>query len=317
MSTTYFDMLDAVKNYYGSGSDQWLAIAKYGIAADNAESILSQVPGVQLIKNSDGTLRSYIYNDFSSIKSGPSIAEELNSNLQSGTASIVNNTKIKIPSDMGVAETGKLTLKSGMKTAGNFVFGEVVPAIAAAGVGISLGKTIDKALYNLNPDFWDSHGMYSLNPDTWGSITSGDESVGASIFNVVFGIDGDNTQSYIDENAYAYLALWLQQQGFFASGSDVIENVGDSGISFSANIKLPLEISNMKYGYLITNGYDTKHSLNTDSEKTLVINCSRGAGKYLTIIYASTTPFKFNYTVGTIEPRAKTNDSRQTTYLNK
>lgn len=317
MSTTYFDMLDAVKNYYGSGSDQWLAIAKYGIAADNAESILSQVPGVQLIKNSDGSLRSYIYNDFSSIKSGTSIAEELNSNLQSGTASIVNNTKIKIPSDMGVAETGKLTLKSGMKTAGNFVFGEVVPAIAAAGVGISLGKTIDKALYNLNPDFWDSHGMYSLNPDTWGSITSGDESVGASIFNVVFGIDGDNTQSYIDENAYAYLALWLQQQGFFASGSDVIESVGDSGISFSANIKLPLEISNMKYGYLITNGYDTKHSLNTDSEKTLVINCSRGAGKYLTIIYASTTPFKFNYTVGTIEPRAKTNDSRQTTYLNK
>lgn len=318
MSTTYFDMLDAVKNYYGAGSDQWLEIAKYGIAADNAESILSQVPGVQLIKNSDGSLRSYTYNAFSSIKSGSSIAEELNSNLQSGTASIVNNTKIKIPSDMGVTETGKLTLKSGMKTAGNFVFGEVVPAIAAAGVGISLGKTIDKALYNLNPDFWDSHGMYSLNPDTWGSITSGDESVGSSVFNAVFGIDANSTQSYIDENAYAYLALWLQQQGFFAeSSSDKIENVGDSGISFSASIKFPLEISNMKYGFLKTNGYDTQHSLNTDSEKTLVINCTRGYGKYLTIIYASTTPFKYNYTVGTIAPCAKNIDSKEIKYLNK
>ena len=224
MSTTYFDMLDAVKNYYGSGSDQWLEIAKYGIAADNAESILSQVPGVQLIKNSDGTLRSYIYNDFSSIKSGPSIGEELNSNLQSGTASIVNNTKIKIPSDMGVNETGKLTLKSGMKTAGNFVFGEVVPAIAAAGVGISLGKTIDKVLYDANPDFWDSNGMSSLNPDTWKSITSDDESLGSSLFNVVFGIDGNDTQAYIDENAYAYLTLWLKEQGLFNEGPITIDS---------------------------------------------------------------------------------------------
>lgn len=318
MTTEYYGMLNAVENYYGSGSDQWLQIAKYGINADNAESILKQVPGVQLIKNSDGSIRSYTYNAFSSTKSDSSIAGELNSNLQSGTASIANTTKIKIPSNMGVNETGKLTLKSGMKTAGKFVFGEVAPAIAAAGVGISLGKAIDKTLYNLNPDFWDSHGMYSLNPDAWGSITSGDGSVGASVFNVVFGIDGDNTQSYIDENAYAYLALWLQQQGFFAeSSSDVIENVGDSGISFSANIKFPLEISNMKYGHLITNGYDTKHSLNTDSEKTLVINCTRGSGKYLTVIYASTTPFKFNYTVGTIEPRPKNINSKEITYHNK
>ena len=67
--STYFDMLEAVKNYYGSGSDQWVEIAKYGIAADNAEAILSQVPGVQLIKNSNGSIRSYTYNAVSSITS--------------------------------------------------------------------------------------------------------------------------------------------------------------------------------------------------------------------------------------------------------
>lgn len=215
--STYMGMLDAVKNYYGSGSDQWLEIAKYGISADNAEAILSQVPGVQLIKNSDGTIRSYTYSAISST-TGSSIAEEINSNLQTGTASISNNTKIKIPSNMGIDEAGKLTLKSGIKTAGKFVFSEVVPAIAASGVGISLGKTIDKTLYNSNPNFWDSHGMSSLNPETWSSITSGDSSIGASLFNMVFGIDGDNTQAYIDENAYAYLALWLQQSGAFNSG---------------------------------------------------------------------------------------------------
>ena len=71
--STYLDMLGAVENYYGSGSDQWLEIAKYGISADNAESILSQVPGINLIKNSNGTIRSYTYNAVSSISSVSSL----------------------------------------------------------------------------------------------------------------------------------------------------------------------------------------------------------------------------------------------------
>lgn len=218
MANTYFEMLDAVKNYYGAGSDQWVEIAKYGIQADNAESILSQVPGIDIIKNSDGTIRSYTYKAVSSTSSGSSIAEEINSNIQSGTASVKNTTKIQVPSDMGVDDAGKLTFKSGLKTTGQFVMGSVVPAIAAAGVGISLGKTIDKTLYNLNPDFWDSRGMSALNPDTWNTITSGDSSIGASVFNMVFGIDGNDTQAYIDENAYAYLAYYMYNKGVFATG---------------------------------------------------------------------------------------------------
>ena len=257
--STYFDMLDAVEKYYGSGSDQWLEIAKYGIAADNAEAILSQVPGVQLIKNSNGSIRSYTYNAVSSITSGSSIAEELNSNLQSGTASIVNNKKIKIPSNMGVDETGKLTLKSGMKTAGNFVFGEVVPAIAAAGVGISLGKTIDNLLYKANPDFWDSHGMGSINPDTWNSITS-DDSLGSKLFNMVFGLNPDTgeTQGYIDENAFAYLAQYLESKGAFVKGD--VSYTSDLTTYFNQPIKVLDEITVLTsmYGdyvkYKVSNG---------------------------------------------------------------
>lgn len=291
MSTSYFDMLDAVKNYYGSGSDQWLAIAKYGIAADNAESILSQVPGVQLIKNSDGSLRSYIYNDFSSIKSGSSIAEELNSNLQSGTASIVNNTKIKIPSDMGVNETGKLTLKSGMKTAGNFVLGEVVPAIAAAGVGISLGKTIDKVLYDTNPDFWDSNGMSSLNPDTWNSITSDDDSLGSSLFNVVFGIDANDTQAYIDENAYAYLTLWLKEQGVFGDGSITIDSADiPSDAPFKDYFLTKLPFYETFPGVSISNEVYT-YSDNISKVIMLAVKSST-ANKEQSICYYSENPFK-------------------------
>lgn len=234
--STYLDMLEAVKNYYCSGSDQWLEIAKYGISADNAESILSQVPGVQLIKNSNGSIRSYTYNAVSSIKSGSSIAEELNSNLQSGTASIVNNTKIKIPSNMGVNEAGKLTLKSGMNTAGNFVMKEVVPAVAATGLGISLGKTISKAAYDAGFNWlsWAGVDLESLNPETWGSITSVDDSTGAKLFNMVFGIDPQtgNTQAYLDENAAAYMALYMQQVGMFAKPTEYAYKDDQTGFQY-------------------------------------------------------------------------------------
>ena len=40
--TEYQKLLDAVENYYGSGSDEWLEIARYGLSADNCTKILKQ-----------------------------------------------------------------------------------------------------------------------------------------------------------------------------------------------------------------------------------------------------------------------------------
>ena len=62
--TTYLDFLDAIKSYYGTGSDEWIEISKYGLKADNAIEILKQVPGVDILKNSDGSIRSIAYNNF-------------------------------------------------------------------------------------------------------------------------------------------------------------------------------------------------------------------------------------------------------------
>lgn len=261
--SAYLDMLEAVKNYYGSGSDQWVEIAKYGITADNAESILSQVPGVQLIKNSNGSIRSYTYNAVSSITSGSSIAEEFNSNLQSGTASIVNNTKIKIPSNMGVNETGKLTLKSGMATAGNFVMKEVVPAVAATGLGISLGKTISKVAYDAGFNWlsWAGVDLESLNPETWGSITSEDDSTGAKLFNMVFGIDPETgtTQAYLDENAAAYIALYMQNVGLFAKTTEYAYKNDQTGFTYPGayghiNISKECKANGDTIAYFISGG---------------------------------------------------------------
>ena len=93
----------------------------------------------------------------------------------------------------------------------------VAPAISAVGLGIQLGKLIDSTLYNFNPDFWDSIGMSSLNPETWASITAGDDSIFAGLFNMVFGIDPTTGagQTYIDERAAAYTAWYMKEMGLF------------------------------------------------------------------------------------------------------
>ena len=205
--TEFYQLLDAVGQYYGSGSDQWNEIARYGITSEKAESILSQVPGVNIVKNADGTIRSYNLTASENIVS--SAEQAVNSNIPADVKSF------DIPANTAVDDAGEMTFTSGMSQAGNFVFTEVAPAIAATAAGITLGKTFDKLLYSANPDFWDEHGMSTLDPDTWGNII-GTDSAGSKFLNMILGTTPDNkTQAYIDQNALAYMALYLQNKGAF------------------------------------------------------------------------------------------------------
>lgn len=217
--TDYYALLDAVEKYYGSGSDQWAEIAKYGIASDKAESILSQVPGVNIVKNANGSIRSY--NLLTSQNITPSAEIAVNSNVPAVVKSvdIPANTALTTVTTPAGETVKQMTFKSGLAQAGNFVFGEVAPRVAAVGAGITLGKTIDKLLYNANPDFWDEHGMSTLNPDVWGDII-GTDSAGGRVLNVILGTTPDNkTQAYIDEKALAYMALYMQNEGVFNTGT--------------------------------------------------------------------------------------------------
>lgn len=234
--TTYLDFIDGVKAYYGSGSDQWAEIAKYGLKADNAVEILSQVPDVELIKNANGTLRGITYKGFTSMGgySGENadkvnqILNGINSNTTGGTANPNKSFNMKIPSNTKVNETTKtieMTSEIGKKVStGKKVIGALASigqAVFAVGVGCTLGKTIDKALYNINPDFWNAHDMETLNPDIWGEITNSG-STGDNIFNALMGVDPvtNETTAYVDQNALAYMALYLQSKGVFDKGEE-------------------------------------------------------------------------------------------------
>lgn len=222
--TTYLDFLDGVKSYYGAGSDQWVEIAKYGLKADNALEILSQIPDVEVISNANGTVRGISYKGFTSWGGYPSnIGNALNSNTLGGSASPNKSFKMNIPSNTKVNETTKtleMTSEIGKKVStGEKVIGTLASigqAVFAVGVGCTLGKTIDKLLYNANPDFWNAHDMETLNPDIWGEITNSG-STGDNIFNALMGVDPvtNETTAYVDQNALAYMAWYLQSKDIF------------------------------------------------------------------------------------------------------
>lgn len=229
--TPYQELIQAIADYYGSGSDQWLQVAQYGTTADDFIEIVNQLPNYQVVTNKAGDIISY-----QKIDALPSV------NSASIVDSNVINAPVKVstPATVTTVEgTGEVVASKGVATASGlqFITKSVLPAIAAAGVGITLGKTIDSVLYNANPDFWDSNGMGSINPETWASITadmsgSTGEQALATAFNLLFGIDPNTnkSQAYLDQNALAYLALYMQQNGVFASSKEA-ESELDTGVT--------------------------------------------------------------------------------------
>lgn len=137
---------------------------------------------------------------------------------------VINRANVQVPVNTSVdGTTGKVkfsttpkTVPTGMNNA-QWLITNTSQAFNAASMGIFLGKTIDGLLYNANPDYWDSIGMSSLNPETWASITAGDDSFGAYLFNTVFGIDPNTgkTQAYMDADAAAYMAYVLYKNNWF------------------------------------------------------------------------------------------------------
>jgi len=298
--TDYQQLLDAVEQYYGSGSDQWAEIAKYGIASDKAESILSQVPNVNIVKNANGTIRSY------NLKVTENIADQT---VNSNTSPIIKS--FEIPSNSGIetvtSETGEavkqMTFKSGVKQAGKFTFGTVAPAIAATATGITLGKAFDKLLYSANPDFWDEHGMSTLNPDVWGDII-GTDSAGKRVLNTILGTTPDGkTQVYMDENALAYMAMYLNNKNVFARGEETYskpsEEYEDKFFNYN-NIK-NLTFYNIPSGTMLPRTYinnppDTKTiTVNTGNPKIFLFNSyvdSNVNDRHLYVYGISDQPFK-------------------------
>ena len=116
-------------------------------------------------------------------------------------------------------QISKFPASGGLGAKALYTIGSVGGAISAASTGITLGKTIAPALYDAAPNFWNSIGITdgSFDPENWATLTNGDDSPFAGLFNLILGIDPDTgeTQAYMNESAFAYMAYAMKQGGVF------------------------------------------------------------------------------------------------------
>ena len=248
----YSQMVQLVADYYGAGSDQWLKIVGGKSAtADELLTILKQTPGVNVITAQDGSYRGWTLANTGSINVGNGIGAAADSNIIGGTNSLGNTGSTLMPPKMAAdSSTGLITITNSPKTLSGKLLanGGVAPAIAAVATGLSLGVAIDKAIYAAKPGFLSDEQLENFNPDNWKQISNiVDEQwtemgyptigkIGRKVFDTILGIDSTNksTQMYIDEDAYAYMAWYLQQNGVLTSGEFIPQSFGDGEYKGSA-----------------------------------------------------------------------------------
>lgn len=234
-ATQYSDLLNAVQSYYGTG-DEWAEIAKYGLRADNCYDILKQVPGVNITTNKNGDVISYSVNAQSSLPISD-IPSAIDSNAQSGQFTSTGSLGFKPAGNASVDQsTGAVTMSSnvvkktgGVAGAAKAIVGTATAAYVGVSVGGALGKTINSALYNNNPNFWSdilsNPGEDPQLDAVYRDVANFEDfiydktgfKVNYDQLNALVGYGPDNkSQMYIDQNAFALFSALMAKNGFFA-----------------------------------------------------------------------------------------------------
>lgn len=219
--TTYQQLMDAVAQYYGSGSDEWLKIAQNGVTQESLP-IIQQVPGVTVTLSKSGQYLGYDYNN--PFCGAPDPVSSIDSNVQTGMYG-AGSFNAQLPATVVTDQsTGIATMHSGSKLAAT---GATIATLAdranlalvGVSLGTKLGKFIDSALYNVSPSWWDEH-YPTINPETWDDIAT--TQGGKDVIRSIFGLENDDTTMYLDERLLAYTYMMLLQNGAWDSGGKTI-----------------------------------------------------------------------------------------------
>lgn len=261
----------------------------FGLPVENAADV-AMLAGLEGSMNVDGTFTAWVYNDkVGTFNYNPSVSSANNISSRAAVRAPINTTVTTVTDPPTVQFS--TTPKSGSFTQDAiYLFGEVGQAVSATATGISLGKAIDARLYNANPEFWDSIGMSSLNPETWASITAGDTSLGATLFNFVFGIDANTgkAQAYMDADAYAYMAYWMKTQGLF----EIEDKTAPENFPIDLSVCTPVKVEGaLSYNYRRGSRENYLVELTfsaTDAELVVYTINNASAGTYIVFIATDT-----------------------------
>ena len=234
MSSQYFDMIDAARAYYGAGDPSYITLMSGNYTPQEYAAILRQIPGVDVTLDSSGIVRSWSYKSpYEFTDAAADAAQLINSNVQSGTAAAGNTASLNTPIGTTLDNNGKVVLTQGgtqysggtMAGAALTIIGGVQASVAAAATGFALGKTISSELYDIFPDFFDSHEMEYFNPEKWGEMAdiwedaTGSTLVGDAI-RLLYGVkeDSDEVTAYLREDQLEFFAAYLAKMGAFDTG---------------------------------------------------------------------------------------------------
>lgn len=280
MGVSYNDFISAVTNYYnaeagiaptswGAGAT-WTEVSKtmgnVGINTDNYINYLENFPELfEITRNGDGTvldasLKKYMY--YGNVDGyNTNTGGALNSNKV--PSSFADSTGLNVSGITTKATTGKLTAKGGigLKADTGLTAQGVVSTIGlgalAVGTGATLGKIVGDALYQANPEIWSSPSVSALSKTDFNKfVTTIKDDVGTVLHDGVlalWGVDGDTTTMYADENALAYMAWYLNDKKLLES-TEIINN--NEYFSLSGSYNFPLVI-NSTGGYF--NALDGKY----------------------------------------------------------
>lgn len=264
MATSYQMLLDAVENYYGSGSDQWAFIFQNignVTEAGQVAKLLKQVPGVDVTLSNEGRILDYNVRD---VLKGFSTTENIGTAVNSNNVGSVVGKSINasIPSVIskstttgsfgGVSGIG-LTPDTGVTVSG--VLKTVGLGLIGVGVGATVGKIVGDALYNANPDFWATGNLSKLSKTDFNKFVTTIKDERNQVLTegalTLWGVDGDTTTMYVDENAVAYMTWYLNSKGLFTEKTTYIKE--NDSLPPTPNVTYPFIEGSLPLSFIQTN----------------------------------------------------------------
>lgn len=251
----WYNLLQAVQDYYGADSSQYVDLFMNKYTPQEFASILSQLPNTDVVLNADGSVRSYHVRTPIEIQNGTTsdLISQIDSNVSTSTT---NN--VSVPLDTNVAtdtQTGTtvVTVEQGAKigVAGGATATAVVAKpknwlvpLVAVGTLITLGKLTMPELYEEHPEFFGDISLGLFDPTTWDALTQEKERVSHGETIISRFIDGfikvdEDSQTnelsgraYVDADAMAYIIKYCIENGVFDSGEKEIVG-GDTSLDIS------------------------------------------------------------------------------------
>lgn len=242
---SYNDMARTVLDFY-TNPDQ---LVQYGgwekvfdpnntYSLEQAYEAIRNNPNIQIIERTDGTIVGWWNKSTGSSSLVNDVGSLPNSNTAGG--SVTSNALVNINTSPVVTQVpGSTNFKIANAPAVGEKWGTnggVSGAILTIMAGIKLGLTFDAALYEVGKytDIFTDEQLEALNPDNWKQIGSVvDEhwteagyptigKIGRYVFDTLTYVGQDySSQTYVDEDAFAYSAWYLWQSNMFNSSYSV------------------------------------------------------------------------------------------------